>query len=103
MHREHAVLVAGEVGELPHVVPDPLVGRVEQVRAVAVHLDAGLRLGLRVGVTADVWASVDDENALVQLRRHTLGNRQAEESGTDDKEVRNELSSAARVSDRAGS
>ena len=58
------------------------------MRAVLVHLDAGLRLGLGVGVAADVWASVDDENTLVQLRRHALGDRQTEESGTDDKEVK---------------
>ena len=58
------------------------------MRAVLVHLDAGLRLGLGVGVAADVRAAVDDENTLVQLRRHALGNRQTEESGTDDKEVK---------------
>ncbi len=88
MHREHAVLIAGEVGELAHVVPHPLIGGVEQVRAVLVHLDAGLRLGLGVGVTADVRATIENENTLVQLRRHALGNRQTEKSGTDDKEVK---------------
>ena len=88
MQREHAVLVAGEIGELPDVVPDPLVGGVEQVGAVLVHLDPGLRLGFGVGVAADVRSPIDDENTLVQLRRHALGDRQAEESGTDDKEVK---------------
>jgi hypothetical protein len=34
-----------------------------------------------------VGAPFDDKNTLVQLRRHALGNRQTEESGTDDKEV----------------
>ena len=93
VHREHAVLVAGEVGELAHVVPHPLIGRVEQVRAVLVHLDAGLRLGFGVRVAADVRAPVDDENTLVQLRRHALGDRQTEESGTDDKEVKTSVGS----------
>ena len=88
MHREDAVLVAGEVGELADVVPHPLIGRVEQVRAVLVHLDTGLRLGLGVRVAADVRAPVDDENTLVQLRCHALGDRQTEESGTDDKEIK---------------
>ncbi len=88
MHGEHAVLVAGEVGELTHVVPHPLVRRVEQVRAVLVHFDAGLRLRLGVGIAADVPAPIDDQNTLVQLRRHALGNRQTEKSGTDDKEVK---------------
>ena len=58
------------------------------MRAVLVHLDAGLRLGLGVRVAADVRAPVDDENALVQLGRHALGNGQTEESGTDDEEVK---------------
>ncbi len=88
VHREDAVLVAGEVGELPHVVPHLLIGGVEQVRAVLVHLDAGLRLGLGVRVAADVRAPLEDEDALVQLGRHALGNRQTEESGTDDEEVK---------------
>lgn len=54
MHCEDAVLVAGEVGELPHVVPHPLVGRVEQVRPVLVDLDTGLRFSFRVGVAAQM-------------------------------------------------
>ncbi len=58
------------------------------MRAVLVHLDAGLRLGLGVRVAADVRASIDNENTLVQLCRHTLGDRQAEESRTDDEEVK---------------
>ncbi len=88
VHREDAVLVAGELGELPHVVPHPLIGGVEQVRTVLVHLDAGLRLRLGVRVAADVRAPVQHQDALVQLGRHALGNRQTEESGTDDKEVK---------------
>ena len=58
------------------------------MRAVLVHLDAGLRLRLRVGVAADVRAPLQHQDSLVQLGRHALGNRQTEESGTDDKEVK---------------
>ena len=87
VHREDPVLVAGEVGELPDVVPHPLVGGVEQVRAVFVHLDTGLRLGLGVGVAADVRAPLDDQDPLAELGGHALGDRQAEESGADDEEV----------------
>ena len=57
------------------------------MRAVAVHLDAGLRLGLGVRVAADVRAAIEHQDPLAQLGRHALGNRQTEESGTDDKEV----------------
>ena len=57
------------------------------MRAVAVHLDAGLRLGFGVRVAADVRAAIEHQDPLVQLGRHALSDRQAEESGTDDKEV----------------
>ena len=57
------------------------------MRAVLVDLDAGLRLGLGVGVAADVGAAFDDEDALAELRGRALGDRQAEESGADDDEV----------------
>ena len=88
MHGEDAVLVAGELGELPHVVPHPLVGGVEEVRAVLVHLDAGLRLGLGVGVPPDVRAPIQDKHPLAQLSSHALGNRQTEKTGADDIEVK---------------
>ena len=58
------------------------------MRAVAVHLDAGLGLGLAVGVAADVVAAVDDQHPLAQLGGHPLGDGEAEEPGADDDEVR---------------
>jgi hypothetical protein len=81
------VLVAGELGELPHVVPHPLVGGVEEVRPVAVYLYTRRWFGFGVGVAADVGSLLDHEHALVQLSGHALGDRQAEETGTDDEEV----------------
>ncbi|OBJ57891.1 hypothetical protein A9W94_17055 [Mycobacterium asiaticum] len=59
----------------------------EQVGAVLVDLDPGLRFGFGIGVTADVRAPVDNENPLVELGSHALGDRQAEKSGADDIEV----------------
>ena len=50
-------------------------------------LDAGLRFRFRVGIAADMRAAIEHQNPLIQLRCHTLGNRQAEETGTDDKEI----------------
>ncbi len=88
VHGEDAVLVTGEVGELPHVVPYPLVRGVEEVGTVLVHLDAGLRLSLGVRVPADMRAPVDDEHPLSELRSHALGDRQTEEAGADDIEVK---------------
>src|SRR5262249_38973881 len=87
VHREDPVLIAGEVGELVDVVPHPLVGGVEQVRAVAVHLDTGLRLLLGVRVAAQVRAPLQHQDTLVQLRGGPLGHGQAEESGSDDNQV----------------
>ena len=99
VHREHPVPVVGELGELPHVVPHLLIGGVEQVRAVLVDFDPGLRLGFGIGVAADVRAPVDDEHALPELGGHALGNRQAEKSGADDEEVKTSGHRLPRVSD----
>jgi hypothetical protein len=101
MQREDAVLVAGELGELPDVVPHPLVGRVKQVGTVLVHLDTGLRLELGVGVTADMRALFDDEDPLAELGSHALGNRQTEKTGADDEKVEARCHRLPRVSDRA--
>ena len=87
VHRKHPMLVSGEVGELPDVVPHPLVGGVEQVGTVLVDLDAGLRLGLGVGVPADVRPAFDDQYPLAELAGHPLGDGQAEKAGADDEEV----------------
>ena len=59
----------------------------EQVRTVLVHLDASLRLCLRVGVAADVVAAFDNEHALTQLIGGPLSNGQTEETRTDHDEV----------------
>ena len=77
---EDAVLVAGEGGEPVGVLPHLLVGGVEQVGAVLVHLDAGLRLPLAVGVAAEVVATVEDQHLQAELARAALGDRQPEEA-----------------------
>jgi hypothetical protein len=86
--REDAVLVVREVGEPVDVGPHALVRRVEQVRPVAVHLDPGLGVRLRVGVAAEVGAALDDEDALVQFRRGAFGDRQTEEARAHDDQIR---------------
>ena len=65
--REDPVLVAGEVGEPVDVLPDLLVGGVEQVGAVDVHLDAGLGLGLAVGVAAEVVPALEHQHLQAEL------------------------------------
>ena len=57
------------------------------MRAVLVDLDAGLRLGLRVGVAAQVLAALHDEHLLAQLGGCALGHGQAEESRSNNNEV----------------
>ena len=88
VHGEHPVLIAGEVGELPRVLPDPLIGGVEQVRPVAVDLDAGLGFRLGVGVPAEVRAALKHEHTLAELGCRPLGDRQTEKAGADDEEVK---------------
>ncbi len=95
-HRVHLALVRGvhpvhvvrEGREPVDVLPHTLVRGVEQVRAVAVHLDPGLRLVLRVGVAAHVVAAVDDEDLAAVLLGDPLGDGETEESRTDDDKVR---------------
>ena len=58
------------------------------MRAVAVHLDAGLGLDLAVGVAADVGAAVDDLNLEAEVVRAPLRNRETEEAGADNDDVR---------------
>ena len=87
MHGKDAVLIVGEISELIDVFPHALVRGVEQVRSVLVHLDAGLRLRLGVGVAAQVVTALDDEHLLTQLRGRTFCNGQAEESGSNNDEV----------------
>ena len=87
VHGEHPVLIIGEFGELTCVIPHPGVGGVEQVGAVSVDLDTGLRFGFGVGVAADMAALFDDQHPLAQLSGHAFGDRQTEESGSDNDEV----------------
>src|SRR5215831_4451576 len=59
----------------------------EQVRAVLVHLDAGLRLGRAVGVAADMRAALDHQHPQPEIASAALGYRQPEEAGPDHDEV----------------
>ncbi|SKU87878.1 Uncharacterised protein [Mycobacteroides abscessus subsp. abscessus] len=81
------MLVAGELGELAYVIPDPLIRGVEQMGAVLVYLYTRLRLRLGVGVTPDVVAALDDEHPLVELGCGTLGDSEAEKPGSDDDQI----------------
>ena len=85
---EDPVLVVGEGGEPVDVLPDPLVGGVEEVRAVLVHLDSRGGFLLGVGVAAQVVAPLDHEHLQPQLAGAALRDGEAEEAGADDDEVR---------------
>ena len=74
-HGKHAVLVVGEIGELIAVIPYALIGGVEEVRAVLVHLDSGGGFSLGVGIAAEVIAALHNEHLLIQLASGALGNR----------------------------
>ena len=56
--------------------------------AVDVHLDTGLGVDLAVGVATEVVTAIEDQDLQAQLVRATLGDGQAEESSTDDDEIR---------------
>ncbi|BBY23875.1 hypothetical protein MSTO_40800 [Mycobacterium stomatepiae] len=67
--------------------------------AVFVYLDAGLRLRFGIGIATDVRASLDDKHTLSELAGHTFGDGEAEESGSDDEEVKTSGHRLLRVSD----
>ena len=67
VHGKHAMLVAREIRELIDVIPHAFVGCVEKMRAIFVHLNARLRLGLGICVAAEVGASLHNEHVLSQL------------------------------------
>ena len=83
----HAVHVVREARETVHVVPDALVGGVEQVRAVLVDLRAGFLVHIRVGVAADVVTDIDDVHAGTRMLHRLLRHRQAEQARTNDDEI----------------
>ena len=83
----HAVHVVREACETVHIVPDPLVGRVEQVRAVLVDLRAGLLVHVAVRVAADMVAHVDDLDPHAQVLDGLLGHGQAEQARAHDHQI----------------
>ena len=76
--------VVVEIGEAVDVVPDVLHGGVEDVRAVAVDLDALDVLG--VDVAGDVVAAVDDQDRLAGTLGG-IGEDGARKAGTDDEVI----------------
>ena len=87
MRGVHAVHVVREARETVHVVPDALVGGVEQVRAVLVDLRAGLLVHIRVGVATDVIADVDDVHTGTRMLHRLLRHRQAKQARANDNEI----------------
>ncbi|SIA42862.1 Uncharacterised protein [Mycobacteroides abscessus subsp. abscessus] len=80
-----AVVVKG--GETVDVRPDALVRRVEQVRTVAVHLNAGSLVDRRVGVASDVVATLDDGHVHSESLRGLAGKRQAKKARPNNEQI----------------
>src|SRR5690606_29995080 len=86
MRAPHPQLVGNEAGEAAHIVPDFLVGGVEEMRAVAVDLDAGLAMSLSEGVAGNMRTSVDDEDTKAACGS-AFGDGGAIKAGTNNQEV----------------
>jgi hypothetical protein len=52
-----------------------------------VHLDAGFRLRLRIGVATEVVAAVDHQHSFAEQVGGAFGDGQPEESGADDDQI----------------
>ena len=83
----HAVHVVREARETVDVIPDALVGGVEQVGAILVDFRARLLVHIRVGVAADVIADIDDVHAGAGVLHRLLRHRQAEQARANDNEI----------------
>ena len=80
-----AVVVKGR--ESVDVGPHALVRGVEEMGAVAVHLDARGLVNRRVGVASDVVATLDDRHVHAETLRGLAGERQAKEARTNNKQI----------------
>ena len=93
-HREHFAVHRGidlvhvirERRELVDVIPHALVGRVENMGAIAVNFDTSLRIRLGVAVAANMRSAVDHCH-LDSLLSHTLSHSQTKNTGTHYQEV----------------
>ncbi len=79
--------IGREAGEAAQIIPDLFVGCVEQMRPVAVDLDAGGGILFGVGIAADVSAPVDHQHAPAELRGDALGERRAIKARADNENV----------------
>ena len=84
----HAVHVICEARETVHIIPDALVGGVEQMRAILVDFRARLLIHIRVGVAADVVTDVDDVHAGAGVLHRLLRHRQAKQARADNHQIR---------------
>ena len=72
-----------KLGELSDVSPDFFAFGVENMRAVFVDLDAGLRIGVTINVAGEMIALLDDEDAMA-LTREALGDSSAKKPSPGD-------------------
>ena len=82
-----AVTVVVKGGETIDVRPDALVRGVEQVRTVAVHLNAGGLVDRRVGVASDVVATLNNGHIHTESLRSLAGKRQAKEARSNNEQI----------------
>ena len=81
------VAVVVEARETVDVGPHALVRRVEEMGAVAVHLNAGGLVDRRVGVASDVVATLDDGHVHTESLRGLAGKRQAKKARSNNDQI----------------
>mmetsp|Transcript_76262 Transcript_76262/g.177003 ORF Transcript_76262/g.177003 Transcript_76262/m.177003 type:complete len:207 (+) Transcript_76262:934-1554(+) len=80
------VIEGNPFGELVDIIPDALILRVEEVRAVLAGTDA-IGCDIVVAIAAQVFTLVDDEGRQAQLLRTALCQHAAGQAGTDDEKI----------------
>ena len=85
--RVDAVAVVVECRESVDVGPHALVRGVEEVGAVAVHLDAGRLVDRGVGVASDVVATLNEGHVHAESLRGLAGERQAKKARSNNEQI----------------
>lgn len=77
------VHIRTEFSKLVDVIPCPLISRMENVRAITMHHDAGRRIALGMAVAASVRTFIQQNDLMAFLRKMTGNNGAAETRSND--------------------
>ena len=84
MTAQHPMTIIIEGSEAANIIPNPFVGGMKDMRAVAVEFNIRLPVRFGIAIPADVIALFDDQYVLPQLAGDPFGNDRAGEAAPND-------------------